>query len=305
MDAEGEAGFPAKIYHYCSTETFLRILESKELWLSDIRHMNDSKEGLWAYELVDGFIKERVRSQPKGLVEFMLGMYEMWNLNLLKFPKVSSVAVENGFDDFLNGNATTAFIACFSEEGDLLSQWRAYANDGRGVAIGFDPVGFGLEARPAYRSREVKSATGLTPVVYGKDEQNGIIADRLDRFLKEAVPYDKAKEKAAGCVADLGAVALTFKNPAFREEREWRIVHSPMRLGECDFEGAVADVRYRASEGNVVGYFPFSFANVGSPVIKEVVLGPKNESAWWAVKGALKANGFANADVRKSSASYR
>lgn len=103
MDAEGEAGFPATIYHYCSTETFLRILESKEIWLSDIRHMNDAKEGLWAYELVDGFINERVRSQPKGLVEFILSMYEMWNLNLLKFPRVSAVAVENGFDDFLKG----------------------------------------------------------------------------------------------------------------------------------------------------------------------------------------------------------
>jgi len=37
--------------------------------------------------------------------------------------------------------APAAYIACFSEKGDLLSQWRAYADDGEGVAIGFDPNG--------------------------------------------------------------------------------------------------------------------------------------------------------------------
>jgi hypothetical protein len=30
------------------------------------------------------------------------------------------------------------FLTCFSENGDLLSQWRAYGNNGDGVAIGFD-----------------------------------------------------------------------------------------------------------------------------------------------------------------------
>ena len=29
------------------------------------------------------------------------------------------------------------FICCFSADGDVLSQWRAYADDGVGVAIGF------------------------------------------------------------------------------------------------------------------------------------------------------------------------
>ncbi|WP_416152053.1 DUF2971 domain-containing protein [Pseudomonas sp. Bout1] len=27
---------------------------------------------------------------------------------------------------------------CFSKAGDVLSQWRAYADDGQGYAIGFD-----------------------------------------------------------------------------------------------------------------------------------------------------------------------
>ena len=30
------------------------------------------------------------------------------------------------------------YFCCFSESSDLLSQWRAYGNDGQGVAIGFN-----------------------------------------------------------------------------------------------------------------------------------------------------------------------
>ena len=32
----------------------------------------------------------------------------------------------------------SSYITCFSRNGDLLSQWRAYGDDGRGVSIGFN-----------------------------------------------------------------------------------------------------------------------------------------------------------------------
>lgn len=35
------------------------------------------------------------------------------------------------------GQTVVLYAACFSEEKDLLSQWRGYANNGAGVAIGF------------------------------------------------------------------------------------------------------------------------------------------------------------------------
>ncbi|HEY8660108.1 MAG TPA: DUF2971 domain-containing protein [Hanamia sp.] len=33
---------------------------------------------------------------------------------------------------------TLPLIGCFSKNGDLLSQWRAYAEDDKGFSIGFD-----------------------------------------------------------------------------------------------------------------------------------------------------------------------
>ncbi|MDX9860407.1 MAG: DUF2971 domain-containing protein, partial [Rhodospirillales bacterium] len=276
-DGESKAAFPATIYHYCPTGTFLKILESKAIWLSDIRHMSDYKEGRWAYELIEGVIKERsTKGLDGGLPEVLLRMFEIWNLSRLRLPKVSASAFHNEFEEVVDGNATSAFIACFSEEGDLLSQWRAYADDGLGVTIGFDPESFGLEPRPAYVSRDPHSAIGLAPVVYDSCNQRRTIEARLERYLTDPRLATKAEETAAECAADLGAVGLTFKNPSFSEEREWRIIHTPMRMGpgEMDFRGAITDVHYRVSGGNVVAYFPFSFAETADPAIKEVVLGP-------------------------------
>ena len=36
------------------------------------------------------------------------------------------------------------FVSCFSADGDVLSQWRAYADDGHGFAIGFAPAEFAI-----------------------------------------------------------------------------------------------------------------------------------------------------------------
>lgn len=309
VESHPASGFPPTIYHYCRTETLVEILQTKAVWLSDARHMNDYKEGLWAYELVDRFIKERTeKAAAAGAMAMVLGMFEVFSLNRLQLPKTTPSAVENAFNETLYGNATSAFVGCFAEVGDLLSQWRAYADDGRGVAIGFDPHAFGLALRPAYVSRDAASAIGLVPVVYDREVQRRMVGERLERYLREPTADPaKAKDSAARCAADLGAMSMMFKNPAFSEEHEWRIVHTPMRLGkgEMDFQGAVADVRYRVSAGTLVPYFPFSFAASPLPAVTEVVLGPRNASLWTTVKGLLASAGYPDAKVRKSAASYR
>lgn len=33
---------------------------------------------------------------------------------------------------------SSSYITCFSRNGDLLSQWRAYGDDGKAVSIGFN-----------------------------------------------------------------------------------------------------------------------------------------------------------------------
>ena len=39
------------MYHYCPTSAFLKIVESRTLWLSDFSTTNDRMEGRWADRL--------------------------------------------------------------------------------------------------------------------------------------------------------------------------------------------------------------------------------------------------------------
>ena len=41
-----------KLYHYCSTDTFFKILNSKTIWMSDIFSMNDYLEFIWFFEII-------------------------------------------------------------------------------------------------------------------------------------------------------------------------------------------------------------------------------------------------------------
>ena len=53
------------IYHYCSVDAFLNIIENKILWLSDSEYMNDNTEGIWIDKVVQKIIIENIEENPK------------------------------------------------------------------------------------------------------------------------------------------------------------------------------------------------------------------------------------------------
>ena len=100
------------IYHYCSTDIFWSIIERKEFWLSDIFLMNDALELKWGRDIFTKVIREN-----HGLFDD-------------DFRYVLSMHIF-GIDPHVR-----PFTGSFSANGDLPSQWRDYADDGRGVALG-------------------------------------------------------------------------------------------------------------------------------------------------------------------------
>lgn len=107
------------------------------------------------------------------------------------------------------------FCVCFSESKDKLSQWRGYAQDGKGIAIGFDR---GI-LEELNQISEFHIAFGK--VIYDNPQEYvlGIIADNIK----------KLKHKGVGHVAlelnENYRMQFPFvKNPDFKEEKEWRAV---------------------------------------------------------------------------------
>jgi len=98
------------LYHYCSTEAFHSIISSRSIWLSALALSNDSMEGKM---LIDAFTRLAKRD---------------------KIDRQSLVLLQ---DKILAYHKDEGFGFSLSLEGDLLSQWRGYAEDGCGVSIGF------------------------------------------------------------------------------------------------------------------------------------------------------------------------
>lgn len=127
------------VYYYCSVQTFMSIVSNQTLMLSDPTKMNDADELHQAVKLLreeaiskyfNDLISGLKKKPPLGWSE-----EEVSRINkdhLIKYTEV----IDEAIDSYPNLNV---FMICFSKERDLLSQWFKYADNGHGLAIGFDP----------------------------------------------------------------------------------------------------------------------------------------------------------------------
>jgi hypothetical protein len=268
------------IYHYCDANGFHSICTNRKLWFNDLLSMNDYLEMHWGYSIWEKAASAKIEEYGKEFLD-----------------EIDEAIHFSGLQELVLAN-------CFSTEKDVLSQWRAYANDGKGYVIGFnakDLLGLPIRA--------------LT-VLYDKEQQiKEAIAgiDLLNTIKKKNFTEFKTFCRIFGF--DLSA----FKNPAFSEEKEIRLIHllnfkkSNLLLKLVDEGGTYfgiekegEQVKYRIKQDFPTPYVEFDFTNNGkvSP-IKEIVIGPKNNVKSEAISIYLETIGIGNVKVEKSKASYR
>jgi hypothetical protein len=283
------------IYHYCSPDTLIAILSSRSLRYSDLNMMNDAHEGLWGYHLFERAADKLIKRDsipaewPDFSVEFADRIDELWSDYGLKLAN---------------------FVACFSKDGDSLSQWRAYADDATGFAIGFD-------AKLLRSAQPVQ----MLDVLYDPQDQLDEMARALAAIKLE---YDdrKAEEDFSWFGARCGTLAassIAFKNPAWRDEKEIRCHHligierseDHMKLvdngGSTDggkVEGR--SINYNMRRGAITASVDIPFPNEPSKCpLKEIVLGPKCNSGAGNVALALGNFGFRNVAIKSTGTAYR
>jgi hypothetical protein len=108
-----------RLYHYTSQEGLLGIVKSGTLWATNISYMNDATEFHQPRNMLRDCVSEELERQaktagaPVDRLELLRG----------KLNKVKD---------------TLICVACFCEDGDLLSQWRGYSGRGYGYSLGFN-----------------------------------------------------------------------------------------------------------------------------------------------------------------------
>jgi hypothetical protein len=270
---------PTHVYHYTDAAGFLAITKSKTLWASCIECLNDEKEFRHcldvAGEIACSIHRADVEHSQKRLDAFLDILRRLWGM---------------------------AIYSCsFSAQRDLLSQWRGYCGNGNGYNIGFD-----LAALKGFCDR---SGFVLKKCVYDRSEQDvhirpivqhlfggGFDDPGIGRIEERLV---KASEQAAYAIRDKHAAF--FKDNAFREEEEWRLVayvhsHEDPRL------------KIRPSKTSLIPYIEIDL-NSAKEVFFGVTIGPgpfkRDKLAFIVMQQLLISKLGPNINVTHSTAPYR
>lgn len=269
-----------KLYHYCPSKSFWAILESRTLWLSSIHSLNDVSEWDWGKELTTNVL----------------------NNDIIEFRADFRLIVQDLF--YETKKNVHPLIFSLSKNDDLLSQWRAYAEDGEGFAIEFD----------AEQMCKV-FPSNFKHISYIKNKQLSLIENSLKTFASWWRKDDDVKSQISVIkvlpwfILDL----LSLKHPSFIEEDEVRMIHVLIKKENIwvDFGGHTpsnskisgVQVNERVSFNKLAPYiaYPFEYKSL----ITGVVLGPKNKHTSEEVKIKLSEMGFSDITVSKSDSPYR
>lgn len=277
-----------KGYYYCSLDTFLNIVKTKTIFLSDPLKMNDAQEIKWYLNKInDTELFERISMRA---------------------------GIELTCDDLLRSleerGQHSIFISCFSQNPDLLSQWRAYANDGQGVAIGFHLDK--LKKADNFFLDEIIYTDNVDDDPSHIENPAEIVADTIGTVYKELNITDR-QEQIDVFLHELIPVMGKYKNPAFKEEAEIRLMY----CDDLKFEKILSEFNAFTEPFNVLE-FEHDFRTSGSNDITEfiklpfdpediadIVIGPKCSLTVNNVKNIVKQKIGIDTQVTKSSASYR
>jgi hypothetical protein len=106
---------PSELVHYTCPNGFRSIIESGEIWCTDIKHVNDPLEGDYGLAVIKSVVE---RSRKRLDEEFAETMIQSPSLFGLKY-------------------SWSLYVACFSA-GEQPYMWKNYAREHTGFAISFD-----------------------------------------------------------------------------------------------------------------------------------------------------------------------
>lgn len=217
---------------------------------------------------------------------------------------------------------------CLSEAPDQVSQWRGYAQDGRGVSLGFSAAY--LESLGQYYIDKQDFGFSLQKVIYDRVSQMAEIEEivaHCKRCIKEGAfqqnvgllifandskeTADDRQKRVEAAERKLYSQLLMMlfslfklKNTCFSDEREWRLLAYISR-GSGSENDMLRKCSYRAVARGIVPYLPIKLADLSQRIITEVIIGPINVTPPEHIVAFLVANGIDGVVVRKSEASYR
>ncbi len=204
------------LHHYTDAFGVQGILSSNSMWATATQFSNDLSEISYAVSIATKIVDE------------------IWGdkKNMSPWGKVLLQHLEQLFDTPLHSFGQP-FIISFCEDGDLLSQWRAYGGTS-GFSLAFTPLvqhdKVQLVCKHGFR-------TMVKRVVYDPEKQRARLRYLLRNLIKLVSRFSFATTSLQGASAhvelslllilEMTDWACAVKHKAFSEEKEWRIITYP------------------------------------------------------------------------------
>jgi Protein of unknown function (DUF2971) len=280
------------LFHYCSSESFQKILASKKLRFTDLFSSNDPREYWHGYGMVTATIDDLVSIEKNFIASKNLSALKK---NIIQFS-----------------NHSNLFCCCFSEVRDPLPMWRAYGGDHSGVSIGFRP-------------RAIIDMPGRIQKVLYTDAnyQRSLKAQFSQYAATNARSHNEDLVTSVGDVSEVASILIGMKHDSWSYEREVRIVYAqpmspPSKTGMPVTSIWPSGEEMHWIEPQVVSgrsgdiaaqHFAFgkfkdhSFDHTQAVV--EVLLGPNSKFHKEQAIELLESNGFSGFRVERSDCSVR
>lgn len=281
------------IYHYSDANALRSIIENKELWLTGHEYMNDVQEFDDGFQLLkvkirEYFVSANIASHVQAIIEHIISRLE----------------------------TTLAFSCSFSNEPDLLSQWRSYCPEDGGFSIGFDQKTLSNSVSFPGSSSNMRNFENCIYEPEEKLRQALLYAEHCTNGLFEQMANGRSSGAYYVTFLSLLTFCLRCKNEHFREESEVRLftyAHNSMELIQVsdgsDFVPqslfAEEKISFRTNKNIFTPYIKQKF---DISAVKEVYIGPcKNYDT--VLKGLtlfLRSQGLHDqVVVRKSDIPFR
>ena len=274
--------------YYTTAATALKAIRSCEIWMRLTGVMNDHSEVQHGFNCLSTVLSP---TSPTALLlaNSLNGCFQ----DLYR-------EVNDLFNQWAPSMLSDTFIACMSEhdiddhEYGKLSMWRAYGGHA-GVAFVLNPE--------IFFSPTQALATYIVPVLYSNPESLQIELIELANKIHENTSYVQSmgRHKARDTVFHaLRFIAVSTKHPAFKEEREWRIVSSPsLQQSEYvkQYQEVIAEIPQPVLKIELKGQPSQGLIGFGlEDFIKEILIGPCEfpNIIYRSICQELQQNGFNN-----------
>lgn len=226
---------PDSLFHYTSPHGLLGIMQSNRIWATNVRYMNDSTELSYTYSLAHEIISGMRSKENSQIVQYFFDCFGNY------------IKEDNLYNDFFD-----VFAFCFCEKGDQLSQWREYSERGTGFSIGFDA--------PMITNEHIKrySNYGLVKVIYDRPTQRTYLEYVIVSCMSELISLAKLAmtdqipelvfEFCRALDAGISTYAAQYKDEAFHEENEWRIVYIRPSID------IISEIKFKHSNRIIIPY---------------------------------------------------